>query len=119
MSMPANDNSQPKAFDLESAQALFWKVFPIIIGALGAIGWIPTEWVDYLKQNAATLSAAVSTIGGAAVVVYSVWKNRPAKRIADVANIPGVDVAAPPDLAAKATSAATADAKASITAKAA
>lgn len=120
MSMPSNDNQAANSiFNANAMVAGFWKLVPLIAGALGAIGWIPKEWVDYIQQNVGTLAAAVAPILAGAAVFYNFWKNRPAKLVADTAKIPGVDIAAPADLAAKAQAAANADAKSSIVAKAA
>jgi hypothetical protein len=118
MSMPANDN-KPKTFDATVYIALFWKFVPMIGGIFVALGFIPKDWVDYVMNNQATLSQAAAGVIAGVVAVYTVWKNRPWKRIADVAAIPGVDVSATPELAAKATTAASNDAKSSIVAKAA
>ena len=105
MSMPANDN-KPKTFDATVYIALFWKVVPVIAGIFASFGLIPKEWVDYMMSNQATLSTAAAGIIGGVVAVYTVWKNRVSKRVADTAAIPGVDVSAPPALAASATTAA-------------
>lgn len=100
------------------ALAIFWKVVPFIGGALVARAWVSQDTLDYITGHQAELSGYIGVAATLIAGVFSLWKNRPSKRVADAAAIPGVDLAAPKELAAAATAVATPAAAASITAKA-
>lgn len=117
MSMPSNDST--KTFDPTVYIALAWKVIPLVGGLFAALGFIPKSWVEYMMDNQAALSQSAAGIIAGIVTVYTVWKNLPSKRVADVAAIPGVTVDAPKALATSAQKAATPAAAASITSVAA
>ena len=114
---------QNNIFNGQSLQSMAVKVIPAVSTLLVMQGVITKDQSNTLIQGAPDFINVAEILLGAAgygfTIVWNFWKNRISKRVADTAAIPGVDVSAPAELAAKASNVATADAKSSIVAKAA
>lgn len=72
----------------------FYKLLPYISGALASRGVITAEQGTAIVNGApefmSYLFILAGVAGGVWTAIWSWWKNRPAKRVADIAKIDGV-----------------------------